>query len=129
MRIANFILHTVHLGVIFFNLFGWVFPAARRANLVLLLLTGFSWFVLGLCYGIGYCPLTEWHWHVREALGERNLPNSYVTDLLVRWLGITPNPLTVDIVVAGSYFTALGISIRLNLRKANQVTAAPDRVK
>ena len=56
-----------HTSLIFFNLFGWIWKYTRRANLVALLLTGGSWFILGLYYGIGYCPFTEWHWEVLHA--------------------------------------------------------------
>jgi len=35
-----------------------------------LLLTAFSWFVLGIWYGWGYCVCTDWHYMVlRDELG------------------------------------------------------------
>jgi len=45
----------------------------RKANLILLLLTGLSWFGLGIFYGWGYCPLTDWHWKVLRELGETGI--------------------------------------------------------
>lgn len=33
---------------------------------------------LGIWYGIGYCPITDWQWEVKEKLGERNIPENFV---------------------------------------------------
>src|SRR6056297_243756 len=77
-----------HSALIIFNLFGWIWKKTRKANLVTLILTGLSWFALGVFYGIGFCPLTEWHWQVLTKLGERNLPVSYTEYLVNRLLGI-----------------------------------------
>ncbi|MEO5906489.1 MAG: DUF2784 family protein, partial [Saprospiraceae bacterium] len=54
-----------HTSLILFNCFGWIFPKLRRWNLITLLLTAFSWFVLGIWFGLGYCVCTDWHWAVR----------------------------------------------------------------
>ncbi|MCD4791284.1 MAG: DUF2784 domain-containing protein, partial [Bacteroidales bacterium] len=66
-----------HTALIIFNLFGWIWKPTRRLNLITLLLTGASWFILGIFYGIGYCPLTDWHWQVLHKLGIYDVPNSY----------------------------------------------------
>jgi hypothetical protein len=100
-----------------FNLLGWIWKKTLKANLILLLLTGSSWFILGIWYGIGYCPLTDWHWEALRELGYNNLPNSYVNFLLERTTGILLKPGTVDIVVVAAYFISLSISIYLNLKK------------
>lgn len=68
----------VHLALIGFNLFGWIWPRTRKAHLVTILLTAASWFILGIWFGIGYCPITDWQWEVKEKLGETNLPNSFI---------------------------------------------------
>ncbi len=64
--------------IIFFNLFGWIPLLTRKAHLVSLFITAASWFVLGIWYGIGYCPITEWQWNIKEQLGESNLPASFI---------------------------------------------------
>jgi hypothetical protein len=104
-----------HLAIVLFNLFGWIPRKTRRWNLGLLLLTGASWFVLGLFYGIGYCPLTDWHWHVLEKLGRTNLPYSYMKYILRRATGVNLRDSLVDTATAIGFFTALGCSIVLNL--------------
>ena len=87
------------MAIIIFNLFGWAWDKTRRANLFLLILTGCSWFILGIWYGIGYCPVTDWHYRVLKSLDNNNLPNSYVKYLIDRITGIDLDPTMVDIAV------------------------------
>jgi hypothetical protein len=105
-----------HTSLILFNCFGWILKVTRKANLVTLLLTGFSWFVLGIFFGIGFCPLTEWHFRVLEKLGHYSLPNSYIKYLADRLTGLDFNPKLVDTSTAICFFTALIISIVVNKR-------------
>ena len=110
-----------HTALIIFNLFGWIWKKTRKANLITLLLTGASWFILGIFYGIGYCPMTDWHWAVLEKLGNRGLPNSYITYLIHRLTGLTSNEQWVDAITVGLFFLALSISLYMNLfRKRNR---------
>lgn len=85
-----------HFAVVLFNLFGWIWSKTRKWNLVLLLLTGASWFILGIFYGIGYCPLTAWHWNILDKLGVTDLPNSYMKYIILRITGINVNDSLVD---------------------------------
>ena len=103
-----------HTSLIFFNLFGWIWKKTRRANLYLLLLTGASWVGLGLFYGMGYCPLTDWHFGVLERLGENNLPNSYIKYLADRITGMNFNQDIVDSLTLYFYLAALVISLAIN---------------
>lgn len=74
------ILFTVlHLLIIGFNLFGWIFPATRKLHFIFILITAFSWFILGIWFGMGYCPITDWQWQIKEKMGESNLPGSFIT--------------------------------------------------
>ena len=105
-----------HTLVIAFNLFGWIWRRTRKANLALLLLTGLSWFVLGLFYGIGYCPLTDWHWQVLRKLGRTQLPYSYVKYLADRITGLDFDAGLVEKATALMFFLALAASIFVNVR-------------
>ncbi|MGH2649418.1 MAG: DUF2784 family protein, partial [Ginsengibacter sp.] len=78
----------LHLLIIVFNLFGWIFPATRKANFICILITAFCWFVLGIWFGWGYCPLTDWQWHIKAQLGETNLPASFITYFTNKITGI-----------------------------------------
>ena len=74
------ILYTIiHLLIIGFNLFGWIWPLTRKAHLITIGVTAASWFILGIWFGWGYCPVTDWQWDVKEKLGERDLPASFIT--------------------------------------------------
>ena len=105
-----------HTLLISFNLFGWVFQKLRKANLITLLLTAFSWFILGLFYGIGYCPLTEWHFMILEKLGNENLPTSYIKYIIGRLTGYDANPQVTDIFTMVFFLAALVVSTFLNIR-------------
>src|SRR5690606_14479047 len=113
LDIFFFVFHTL---LTVFNLVGWAFRKTRRLNLITLVLTAFSWLVLGIFYGFGYCFLTDWHWDVREQLGYDMRSNSYIHFLVTALTPITVSENTVDIVAAVVFFLAFAASIGLNLR-------------
>lgn len=116
LQILDYAFIGLHSLIIAFNLFGWAWRRTRRANLVLLLLTGLSWFGLGLFCGWGYCPLTDWHYAVLRSLGETGLPYSYVSYMLQRCCGLAVAPGMVDALVLLGWLSALVISVSLNGR-------------
>jgi len=105
-----------HSGIILFILFGWLGQKVRRLHLFVLLLTAFSWFFLGIWYGIGYCPCTDWHWQVRRELGYDDMPTSYVKFLIDSLTGINLEAAVVDALTLGCFLLALSLSIFYNLR-------------
>ena len=72
LNVAFFVFHTAWIG---FNCIGWAFQRTRRWHLATVAVTAFSWFVLGIRFGWGYCPFTDWHWHIRERLGYQDPPS------------------------------------------------------
>ncbi len=105
-----------HTGLIAFNVTGWIWKRTRGVHLAVLTLTCFSWFGLGFFYGFGYCPCTDWHWQVKRALGEVDLPLSYAKYYLDKLTGLDWDPTLVDGAVAVSGLVALAASIGLNWR-------------
>lgn len=105
-----------HSSLIIFILFGWAWKRTRVANLVVILLTAFSWFVLGIWYGYGYCPSTDWHWRVRAQLGIRDLPTSYTKFLVDSFTGWDVSQKTVDVVTLILLVFALTASLYTNIR-------------
>ncbi len=103
-----------HTAFTLFNLFGWIWKRTRKWNLVTLLLTGFSWFILGIWYGFGYCPCTHWHWLVRLELGYTDMPNSYIKFLLDMLTGANWNAVLVDWMTGVSFAVAFAASLYLN---------------
>lgn len=89
----------------------------RKWNLVTLSLTAFSWFVLGIFYGFGYCFLTDWHWEVREKLGYSNNSNSYIQFLIVELTGVSVDETLVNTLTAIFFFTAFALSIYTTIWK------------
>jgi hypothetical protein len=103
-----------HSLVIIVNLFGWIWKKTRKLNLILLTLTGLSWGVLGIFYGMGYCPLTDWHFNVLYKLGEYSLPNSYIKYFLERLTGFTFDAVLIDNLTLLFFIMALVASLIVN---------------
>ncbi len=78
LSILNVLFTIAHLLLISFILSGWLWKKTRKAHFIAVVIIALSWFVLGIWYGWGYCPLTDWHWDVKDKLGEKDLPNSFV---------------------------------------------------
>lgn len=113
-QIFDYIFVIVHTVLILFNLTGWIWRSTRRLHLVSLLLTGGSWLLLGLFYGLGYCPLTDWHFSVLVHLGESDLPYSYIQYLLERLTGYNFSAQLIDNATLIGYLVALALSVYFN---------------
>ena len=109
-----FVFHTIF---ILFNVFGWLVPRWRFVNFITLSLTTFSWFILGIWYGWGYCFCTDWHWWVREQLSYQNMGSSYIHFLILKFTSIDIAPNWVEIYTVIVFFTAYIISTYLNIKK------------
>lgn len=105
-----------HTSIVAFNLTGWIWRRTRRLHLVVIGLTILSWFGLGIFYGWGYCPSTDWHWEVKRQLGATDLPASYVKYYLDAVTGMSWDPQVVDVGVAGIGIAAFVVSLVLNWR-------------
>ena len=112
----NYFFFVFHTALILFNSFGYIPKKTRRLNLITLVLTAFSWFVLGIWYGWGYCVCTDWHWRVREHLGFHDMDNSYTHFLAFKLTGINFSSHLTDIVTAAVFFISFALSIFLNTR-------------
>jgi len=112
----NIFFFVFHSTVIIFNLFGWIWKKTRLANLAVILLTVFSWTILGIWYGFGYCPCTDWHWQVREKLGYFDLPSSYTKFLIDSLTGWDVNETVANTLSVTLLALALVASIFTNVR-------------
>ena len=59
--ILNGLFFVFHTAWIAFNCVGWIWRRTRPWQLATVSLTALSWFGLGVWYGWGYCPCTDWH--------------------------------------------------------------------
>jgi hypothetical protein len=112
--ILDILLTIVHLSIVLFNLFGWIPKRTRKAHLVSLALTAVSWFVLGIWYGMGYCPFTEWQWSVKEKLGEKNLPNNFIEYFLEKITGHDFSSSFVETLITVCFAVAVVLSLYVN---------------
>jgi hypothetical protein len=114
--ILDYFFAIFHGILVIFDLIGWLWRRTRRLHLLISGLIILSWFGLGILYGWGYCPCTDWHWEVKRELGETNLPYSYLKYYLDKLTGLSWNPLLVDSVVLITGLLAFAQSCCLNLR-------------
>lgn len=115
-RLYDALFVVFHTALIVFNMLGWAWRRTRRLHLITISATLLSWFGLGVTYGWGYCPLTDWHWQIKRALGETALPASWIKYYLDRITGMHWSATVVDRLVVGSTLGALALSAWLNLK-------------
>jgi len=111
----NIFFFVFHSTLIVFNLFGWIWKKTRRIHLAVILLTAFSWFILGIWYGFGYCPFTDWHYQVRMRMGHYDMPESYLKFLIKSLTGLDVSQIWVDIFAVFFLGLALGASLITNI--------------
>ncbi len=105
-----------HSAIIVFIISGWLLKKTRLAHLLVVLLTAFSWTILGIWYGFGFCPSTQWHWQVRMKLGHYDMPSTYTKFLIDSLTGLDLNARLVDILAVCVLLLALFASVLVNRR-------------
>lgn len=118
--ILDYLFTLLHLIIIGFNLLGWIWRSTRKLHLLFVLLTAASWLLLGIWYGIGYCPITDWQWQIKERLGETNLPNSFIKYFVDKLTRSDISSDLIDAVTAIFFAIAAALSVYLNFFKKNQ---------
>jgi hypothetical protein len=83
-------------------------------DIITILLTAASWFILGIWYGMGFCPLTEWQWQVKERLGERNLPSNFIEYIAEKWTGHDFDSGFISTMIAVCFVLATIASVYVN---------------
>jgi hypothetical protein len=114
-QVLNVGFFVFHSSWILFNCVGWIWRQTRPWQLVTVSLTALSWFGLGVRYGWGYCPFTDWHWQVRARLGHHD-PPSYLQLLIIELAGIDPGPKVADGLALVTLTVAGMFSVVLNVR-------------
>ena len=114
LKLLDIFFTILHLLIIGFNLFGWAWPKARKLHLVFVVLTLASWFILGIWYGMGYCPVTDWQWDIKERLGETNLPSSFIKYFADKMTGNNYRPEFIDSVTLITFIMAIAVTIYVN---------------
>lgn len=112
LNVGFFVFHT---SWILFNCVGWAWRRTRRWHLATVTLTALSWFGLGIWYGWGYCPSTEWHWQIRARLGYDD-PPSYIQLLIRELTGIEPDSGWANSLAVGTLAFVAALSTLLTVR-------------
>ncbi|MGY6742561.1 MAG: DUF2784 domain-containing protein [Cecembia sp.] len=117
LDVGDYFFTIFHSLLIVFNLFAWIWKPLRKWHLWTISLTFASWGILGIWYGWGYCPLTDWHWDILQKKGIYNLPNSYISYLIARILKLQLPASMVDTLTLLLALAALILSIWVNFFK------------
>jgi len=107
----------LHILIISFNLFAWIWIKTRRIHLIVLAGTLFSWLILGLKYGLGYCFIIDWHWEVKRKLGESNLPDSFIKYFFDHYTFLNLSAETVDLITVTSIVLVILIVVYLIFKR------------
>lgn len=107
------IFHTV---IILFNISGWALKKTRKIHFISITLTALAWFGLGIFCGIGYCPLTEWHFQVLRKLEYHDLPYSYIEFLIERMFPVDVNSKQVDIMTMTVFLLVMLLTVFFNYK-------------
>lgn len=114
LMVLDNLLTILHLIIIGFNLLGWIYPSTRKIHFCFAMLTLSCWTILGIWYGLGYCPITDLQWDVKTQLGEQNLPGSFIKYFADKLTGASINSDLIDALTLGFFLFAIGCSIKLN---------------
>ena len=120
LHFLDFLLTLLHLLIIGFNLFGWIWKSTRKSHFYLVIATIFSWVVLGFWFGFGYCPVTDWQWQGKAKLGESDLPNSFIKYLADKVTGTDISSTMIDTVTAVSFGLVVIVSFTFYIRLAGR---------
>ena len=112
--VLDFLLTILHFLIIGFNLFGWIIKQTRKLHFWFTMLTLACWTILGIWYGLGYCPITDWQWNIKTKLGEQNLPGSFIKYFADKITGTNINSDLIDALTLGLFLIAIICSIRVN---------------
>ena len=116
LQVADYLLFAIHIAAIVINLFGWLFKKTRKLQLITIIATTFSWFVMGVWYGWGYCFLTDWEWEIKRDLGEYGLPKSFVHYLANNTFNLNISTKFLDDLTIATFAIALVASVIVNYR-------------
>jgi Protein of Unknown function (DUF2784) len=124
LNVGFFVFHTSWIA---FNCLGWMWRRTRPWQLATASLTALSWFGLGLWYGWGYCPCTDWHWQIRARLGFDD-PPSYIQLLIRELTGIELAPGAANALAVVTLAASAFLGTALSVRDRKRSTPGADRV-
>ena len=114
LQLLNVAFFVFHIALVLFNVFGWMSRRFRGWNLACILATAFSWCVMGIWKGVGYCICSDLHWQVRQALGYSS-PDNFI-QLVLSDIGIHVSTEVLNPAIKWVFIACAIASTVLNLR-------------
>lgn len=121
LAFLNFFFILFHSALILFNMLGWMFRKTRKWSMLSLGLTACSWFILGIWYGWGYCPCTDWHWEVRRAMMLPVNYSSFIQYMTNDWFHLDWSSDFSDAVTLSVFLLAILLNSLLLIRDRKQL--------
>jgi len=115
-QILDILFFIFHSAIVFFNVFGWIHKSTRKYHLIVLGITLFSWCILGIWYGFGYCVCTDWQFQIREKMGIYDESYHYIHFLILVVTGVDTD---IDLVSDLTYLvfgSAIFMTLVVNLK-------------
>lgn len=113
----NVLFHVIHLALIFFFLFGWLWQKTLLAHFIVSVLILLSWCGLGIFYGFGYCLVTDIQWKIKKRMGEKPYTEYYIKYMVDKVTGLDSNPTKVNAVTEYTFFIILVLSTVLVINR------------
>lgn len=119
--ILDYFFTFIHGIFIIFITTSWIFKKTRKLHFISISLTMLSWFGLGIFFGWGYCPCTDWHWQVKRDLSISDLHKSYINYYLDQIFGFSLDQFLVDliVVISGIFLFILSFFLNFYNRRTN----------
>lgn len=118
LNLLNIFFHIMHLSIIFFFLFGWLFITTQEAHFVLAVFILASWYGLGIYFGFGYCLVTDLQWKIKKLLGQAPPTEFYVKYMIDKITGLDTNPTIINGLTTSIYFAILILSVFIKAKNA-----------
>lgn len=110
LQLLDITLYFIHFAVLAFGLTGWMHARLRIAHRYVVGSIFTCWFVIGPLMGeLGYCPLTDWQWRVKQAAGMRDLPSSWIDHLFTQ-AGMMVNAQLLDIATSAAFVVLIALT-------------------
>jgi hypothetical protein len=120
LHAINVLFFVFHTALIVINLVGWVWAPTRRLHFICVAATLFSWGVMGVFYGFGYCLCTDWHFQVRRSLGLPVFGHTYLQLMSQVFLGIEMSQAMSNLLAGGGLLFILTAMATVWIRQRKQ---------
>ncbi|RZL51002.1 MAG: DUF2784 family protein [Pedobacter sp.] len=114
LMVLDFLLTILHLFIIGFNLLGFIWKPLRKIHFWFAMATLSCWTILGIWFGLGYCPITDWQWNVKTQMGEQNLPASFIKYFADKLTNSNINSDLIDALTLLFFLLAIVCSVKVN---------------